>query len=85
MRVAGLTDDEADYLAYTDYAVLKLSEYTDPKTGRKHAEVSAWASDGEEKSYPGCIYMYNRGRTLDEAIWILGGEHDGKEAGDGTP
>lgn len=89
VRVAATSAKEQSYMAYADYALIKIHNGTYGKDEKKHfSEVSVWAADEDEKSFPGCIYHYNRPRTLEEIIWTLGGEYaDNRPEGklNGTP
>ena len=77
VRVAAMKKGEKTYMAYADYAMIKLHNGT-YGTGdeKKHfSEVVVWAADEDEQTFPGAIYHYNRPRTLDEVLWTIGGEY----------
>lgn len=56
-----------------DYAIIHMNKVTFP-SGKVFEDVEVWAADAEENAYPGMIYSYNRGRSLDEVLFIIGGE-----------
>lgn len=74
VRVRG-EGQEPDYLAFADYVLIKLATYK-AQDGKQHDETIIFASDDAKKSYPGIIFQTNRQRTLEEALWIVGGEYD---------
>jgi len=77
VRVAPENGKGKPYMAYADYAVIKLHNgtYGQDENQKKFSEVSVWAADEKEESFPGLIYSINRARSLDEVLWVLGGEY----------
>lgn len=80
VRVAPNDGKGPRYMAYADYAVIQIHNgtYGKDENQKKFSEVTVWAADEEEETFPGIIYSTNRGMTLDEILWILGGEYDSK-------
>lgn len=72
VRVEG----EKPFMALAEYAMISLNRYTHPESGDVINQVAVMVADADEKSYPGMIYGTNQERTLEEVVWIIGGEYN---------
>ena len=77
VRIPNEATGKADY-KITDWARINLIKVTF-ESGKVFEEVEAWAADEAGETYNGLIYSYNRARSLDEMVFILGGEWADKE------